>query len=202
MTGKAEDILRLNYCPRCGYDLGGLPGGHVCPECGFEYEEGTCCIEITGNVWRGRWPNLILILGIGICVLRLGMHLFKAGQTDWTQIGFDSYLVALFSFPLFFNWMRYRWEKEHLPYKRLIVSPRGFAVVRAKRIRKRMPWLRTHHVHFDIRFLPVRMRLINAERGKPSRTVLNLPVVLTGKEVSALHQRISEFIGNVREETA
>jgi hypothetical protein len=31
----------LEHCPRCGYDLRGLPGNHRCPECGFEYDEQT-----------------------------------------------------------------------------------------------------------------------------------------------------------------
>jgi hypothetical protein len=39
MAGEAREILRLHWCPRCNYDLTGLPAAHRCPECGFEYDE-------------------------------------------------------------------------------------------------------------------------------------------------------------------
>jgi len=39
MPGEAREILRLHRCPKCEYDLTGLPAAHRCPECGFEYDE-------------------------------------------------------------------------------------------------------------------------------------------------------------------
>lgn len=39
------DILRLEHCPMCGYNLDGLPRRHRCPECGYEYDECTFILE-------------------------------------------------------------------------------------------------------------------------------------------------------------
>jgi len=65
----------LTHCPACDYDLRGLPGRYRCPECGFEYDEGTL-------VWRPRtrnrvylWGPLCLMLCVG--VLTRAYHLFN-----------------------------------------------------------------------------------------------------------------------------
>jgi rubrerythrin len=34
-----REPLQLKACPRCEYDLAGLPRRHQCPECGFPYDE-------------------------------------------------------------------------------------------------------------------------------------------------------------------
>ncbi|MCZ6651967.1 MAG: hypothetical protein O7D91_02945 [Planctomycetota bacterium] len=33
--------VRLTTCPKCGYQLEGLPAAHRCPECGYAYDEQT-----------------------------------------------------------------------------------------------------------------------------------------------------------------
>jgi hypothetical protein len=44
-----RDILRLKRCPKCGYDLAGLPRNHACPECGARYDESTFIIDVGGK---------------------------------------------------------------------------------------------------------------------------------------------------------
>ncbi len=45
MAFVAANAVRLNRCPRCGYELGALPRRHRCPECGFEYDETMFLLE-------------------------------------------------------------------------------------------------------------------------------------------------------------
>ncbi len=41
----------ISGCPRCDYDLTGLPSQHACPECGFAYDEHTM-------VWKRIRPTV------------------------------------------------------------------------------------------------------------------------------------------------
>ena len=38
-------------CPRCTYDLRGLPNEHKCPECGSTFE-----LEVVRSTWLHWWP--------------------------------------------------------------------------------------------------------------------------------------------------
>lgn len=60
----------LNDCPRCNYNLRGLPAHHRCPECGLEYDEHT-------RIWRPAkpWPAYTALIGVGSGVL------INAGQS-------------------------------------------------------------------------------------------------------------------------
>ena len=78
-------------CPRCDYDLQGLPAAHVCPECGFEYDSNT-------RVWRDvSWRRRInRCLSIVLSVLALLLFLFSIYQF-WTgneHLGFNSFWQA------------------------------------------------------------------------------------------------------------
>jgi len=53
-------------CPRCSYDLTGLPETHVCPECGCPYDSHSTAIPLTGrkNQYVGltMWIPLVALL--------------------------------------------------------------------------------------------------------------------------------------------
>lgn len=42
-------------CPRCDYDLTGLPAEHTCPECGCKYDEHSIGIPLTGRRAERWW---------------------------------------------------------------------------------------------------------------------------------------------------
>lgn len=55
-------------CPRCDYDLTGLPPRHICPECGCQYDEHSILIRLKGRrlYFRNAVPLcLFLALGLG-----------------------------------------------------------------------------------------------------------------------------------------
>lgn len=54
------DKPALDRCPACRYSLQGLPSVYRCPECGFEYDEGTIILSETVSK-TNRW-SLLLIL--------------------------------------------------------------------------------------------------------------------------------------------
>ncbi len=55
------DKPALDRCPACRYSLQGLPSVYRCPECGFEYDEGTIILSETVSK-TSRWSLLALIL--------------------------------------------------------------------------------------------------------------------------------------------
>lgn len=52
----------ITQCPVCRYDLAGLPKKHICPECGFEYEE-------TMRIWCAEKPSVKSLLVLSIFLL-------------------------------------------------------------------------------------------------------------------------------------
>lgn len=53
---------RSILCPRCGYDLRGLPLTYQCPECAFEYDPAAITIRLKGA--RPRMFDFYAILGV------------------------------------------------------------------------------------------------------------------------------------------
>jgi hypothetical protein len=56
-------------CPRCNYDLTGLPEIHTCPECGLNYDPDTVAIELRGVrhpvavlFWAVIWIALLVFI--------------------------------------------------------------------------------------------------------------------------------------------
>ena len=121
MTGKAEDILRLNYCPRCGYDIAALPGKHRCPECGYAYGPDTVCLEIAHKPISGKrllWLSILVLaaLSLGFVLLRF------SGRPMLFQL---AYFFFMLIWAAYVAVQRYRFSKLNLPYVRLIITPRG-----------------------------------------------------------------------------
>lgn len=63
--------LRLNRCPKCGYDITMLPRNHRCPECGFVFEETMFDLPAMRSNWRAAWWALFLlnVLYFGLAML-------------------------------------------------------------------------------------------------------------------------------------
>jgi hypothetical protein len=62
----------IDRCPNCGYSLEGLPGRHVCPECGLEYEKDAVVFKEPRWGWKALAiaNGLLALLGIALCVWR------------------------------------------------------------------------------------------------------------------------------------
>lgn len=63
----------LKHCPRCRYNLRGLPARHTCPECGFAYDPDCVIIRLRG--WRKR--DVWSILGLGGILIAVLVDAFR-----------------------------------------------------------------------------------------------------------------------------
>jgi len=91
-------------CPKCDYDLQGLPASHACPECGFEYDSYT-------RVWRDvRWKQRlkrgvnIVFFGLGLLLLFGSLQQFWAGSAGlgvmlFFQAAFGGIVVTVLNPP-------------------------------------------------------------------------------------------------------
>lgn len=73
--GDGAPIEPLKACPRCGYDLTGLPEVHTCPECGLEYDPH--CRVMRSDVRRFEYKQLLfggaLLAMIAIVAIAYGV---------------------------------------------------------------------------------------------------------------------------------
>jgi len=80
-------ILRLLWCPQCGYDLRTLPRRHRCPECGLEYTPSLFALygwapkdrfSIAGRLLIGTWHERLLAIALVMFVaIHIGSRLFE-----------------------------------------------------------------------------------------------------------------------------
>lgn len=108
MDKKTRIILRLNICPKCKYDLSGLPIAHNCPECGFAYSEDF--FDVQGCSWDLRTGFsskllfiifIVIVIGIAIVLVYWWYGLFNYGDLLKSLIS----LVAISGVVLFTRYM-------------------------------------------------------------------------------------------------
>lgn len=124
MDEKARVILRLNICPKCKYDLSGLPVAHNCPECGFAYTEDF--FDVQGCSWEfstgfsTKLHFIVIVIGIAIVLVFWWYGLINYGELLKTLlvIAFISGIVL---------WMRYIYQKP--PLVQRTFTSEGFLVI-------------------------------------------------------------------------
>lgn len=121
------DILRLRYCPDCGYLLHGLPELGRCPECGFDYDRRM--IVLYGWAWgsnaqvsnaRIGWASLALLMSLVGGIPLLINFLFRK---SWWGAGI---VTVVFTIPQFILLWRRKESESPLP-SQLRLLPEGFA---------------------------------------------------------------------------
>ena len=80
MPGEAREILRLHRCPKCEYDLTGLPAAHRCPECGYEYDETAFDLpawwpSVFQRPLEASWPESLLALAVIAILVVVGLRM-------------------------------------------------------------------------------------------------------------------------------
>ena len=157
---EPRDILRLKRCPRCSYDLAGLPRNHACPECGFRYDELTFRLDVGGTKLKLQRSIEALYFAFmaGLAVL----YAWFSGRRTPTQFIWAMLLLALatLSMPMVVSLVyRMRGRMERPGTLTVIFDSTGFTTVGERRraghiaystvcdvdIAKR-PWHRAYHV--------------------------------------------------------
>ena len=135
MTPTAENLLRLTHCPRCGYDLEGLPREHACPECGYAYDMTVSMIWVWSD---GEEPKIFNVVSNGLSAAFLFliflMLLWAVPRNGGFGIWFFLIITGFGSFTTYKSLIKtirnYRLQEEDKASDALVFSPSGFLVKR------------------------------------------------------------------------
>jgi hypothetical protein len=81
--------MALAECPKCGYDLTGLPAPHRCPECGFKYDEQMRAFRLRRGINVGA-----VIAGALLAAWFLIRLLYALRRGDWAGVEGSAILLA------------------------------------------------------------------------------------------------------------
>lgn len=124
-------------CPRCDYDLTGLPAEHTCPECGCKYDEHSIGISLTGRR-RYFWT--------WVAVAMNSFVIFRSAQRAGPGLEILRRFVvpALFFFAIFIHWRR----QVNLP-SRLILDCEGVELATPAQDSLQWPWAMIRTIEVD-----------------------------------------------------
>ncbi|MCA9290994.1 MAG: hypothetical protein KDA25_07690 [Phycisphaerales bacterium] len=126
-----DPIARVSRCPRCHYDLRGLPDAHRCPECGFEYDMSS--LFLVGRPFVGQTP-------LGLSLMFFG---WSAMAINWGVWILPVMLLApamWFGFVAASRWWSRRAAGMGGRDWILFMDPRGVAVQDGPRDPEFVPW--------------------------------------------------------------
>lgn len=116
----------MRPCPKCDYDLTGLPEEHVCPECGFSYDSYSTSIRL-----RARRENrLALIMGLAYFCYFVGLR---------QRLQMPGWFLVLFSI-FFIGMLLFRWRKSQTVADRMIFTRAGFTLYSPSSTSIPVPW--------------------------------------------------------------
>lgn len=129
-------------CPKCGYDLRGLPAAHVCPECGDAYDIFRRIVRLDyGRGWRGF--SIVAVILLGIYASAIWEHWDVTSVTGLMPI-----LLPLAFVPIFYLVRVLFWN----PY-RLVIDHDGVHVKYRFGDALRLPWDQLGQCRLDERIL-------------------------------------------------
>jgi hypothetical protein len=132
--------FRITSCPKCGYELRGLPTAGACPECGQAYHERMLFIPVRRSGERSGFATLLVVALLLICMAPV-------------VLGLMAVLMILAAG----TWLIRRVAGQRRRLHGLYVDPEGFAVSPSPQIASTCKWsevrrirmLRTLSLHQD-----------------------------------------------------
>ena len=124
-------------CPRCDYDLTGLPAVHTCPECGCNYDEHSMGIPLTGRR-KYFWTWVAVALN--------SFLMFRSVQRAGPGLEILRRFVvpAMLFLAIFIHWRRHT----NLP-TRLILDRDGIELATLRQVSLRWFWAMIRTVEVD-----------------------------------------------------
>ena len=109
-----RDVLRLEHCPTCGYQLEGLPAEGVCPECGRSYDDKTLVLYgwSRGTHERAMTGTRRSVVGFVALLLFQIFHVTFSPGLRGTAFGY-ALAAALVAMLLYVFWRR--WAARDMP---------------------------------------------------------------------------------------
>ena len=197
----ADDPLRLEHCPACGYALEGLAPEGVCPECGVAYDQTEVVLHGYGAGRRGdvatARPGVAVAVGASyVLVVALGIHSWaRNGRRELGDLLWPAVLAVCLAWSL---WKRSTANMPGLVQVRL--SPHGAVQVNnptADRVKSGTvtPW----HDIADVSIRPgaagrLRITLVRRKsflRGAP--VLVDADVQCGEREAHALEDRVKAW---------
>lgn len=104
----------MRPCPRCDYDLTGLPDEHICPECGFAYDKHAISIRLSAR----KEYRKALVFGVIYMLFWVGLRQLGSFAVP---VGVLFGFVIVFLVMLLFQFWKYRTVAD-----RMILTREGF----------------------------------------------------------------------------
>ena len=149
----------MHPCPKCKYDLTGLPEVHACPECGFEYDPHTELFDI-GPPYVSSSKALVIL---SLCAVSFVLAFYF-------RIAGESFFWMSMVVVVVVMYLRRPHSAKHV----LIANRQGIFIIRPATSDQHIPWSNIHEIRHN--WLTGAIQFIDREnKNVPIHPALKFP---------------------------
>jgi len=126
-VAPSDSSTSLKTCPRCDYNLTGLPDEHICPECGFEYDPHAAFMRLSRR--RRVWELAVMATAL----LLAGWFLPRQGGRTKENVFFCAFILAALLLDLL------SLSLQHVAAS-ITLNRLGFSVTDVRGLSRTIPW--------------------------------------------------------------